>query len=51
MTIEGYSNGDWNSSTIPNVGMEDLDPIDGIGMEDRGKDLYNKDPKFLRNMK
>ena len=51
MTIEGYSNGNWNSSMIPNVGMEDLDPIDGIGMEDPGKDLDNKDPKFLRNMK
>ncbi|KAG1346185.1 hypothetical protein COCNU_06G000140 [Cocos nucifera] len=40
MTIDGYSN--WNGSSMT-MGLEDLDPIDGIGMEDTGRDSDNKD--------
>ncbi|ONK57844.1 uncharacterized protein A4U43_C09F4770 [Asparagus officinalis] len=43
MTIEGYRTSNWNSSAIATRGVEDIDPIDGIGMEDPGKELNSKD--------
>ncbi|XP_072958391.1 uncharacterized protein [Typha angustifolia] len=33
MTIDGYSN--WNGTSMT-IGMEDLDPIEGLGMDDNG---------------
>lgn len=40
MTIDGY--GTWNGSSMT-IGLEDLDPIDGIGMEGTGRDSDDKD--------
>ncbi|XP_073107157.1 uncharacterized protein [Elaeis guineensis] len=40
MTIDG--SGSWNGSSMT-IGLEDLDPIDGIAMEDAGRDSDNKD--------
>ncbi|ONK59494.1 uncharacterized protein A4U43_C08F7010 [Asparagus officinalis] len=45
MTIEGYRTSNWNSSAMATGGVEDVDPIDGIGMEDPGKELNSKDPE------
>ncbi|XP_073007767.1 uncharacterized protein [Typha latifolia] len=33
MTIDGYSN--WNGTSMT-IGMEDLDPIEGLGMDENG---------------
>lgn len=42
LTIEGYSSNNWNSTTMNTVNVQDLDPMDGIGMEDPGEELDSK---------
>ncbi|XP_020598092.1 uncharacterized protein LOC110037725 [Phalaenopsis equestris] len=39
LTIDGYNN--WNNTAVT-VGIEDLDPIDGIATEDSGRNIDNK---------
>lgn len=52
MTIEGYSNtnSNWNSTTLPTVGMEDLDPINGIGVDDPNRALNSKLKPWNENL-
>ncbi|PKA51620.1 hypothetical protein AXF42_Ash002987 [Apostasia shenzhenica] len=39
MSIDGYSN--WNGTSMTTIGMDDLDPIDGIGTDETGRGVKN----------